>query len=69
MIAEVQITNDGGDATHIDRNTIEIDGLFMVRTKLIGNTLSSGTPFGHFIDVHYQSTGLTSKNKAPNFYL
>lgn len=68
MIAEVQITNDGGDATHHDRNAVEIDGLFMVRTKLTGNTLSSGTPFGHFIDIHYQSTGVTSKNKAPNFY-
>ena len=25
-------------------------------------------PFCHEVDIHYQSTGMATKNKAPNFY-
>lgn len=69
MLAEVQFTNAGGDATHIDRALIEVDGIIMVRCYLSANSMNGGAvPFLHFIDIHYQSTGITTKNKAPNFY-
>jgi hypothetical protein len=25
-------------------------------------------PFCHEVDIHYQSTGMATKSKAPNFY-
>lgn len=69
MIAEVQFTNAGGDATHIDRALLEVDGVIMVRCYLSANSMNGGAvPFLHFIDIHYQSTGTATKNKAPNFY-
>ena len=67
MIAEVAFTNYGGDATHFDRAVIETDGLLAVMTKLTANT-TGVDPFLHYVDIHYQSTGLPTKNKAPNFY-
>jgi hypothetical protein len=70
MIAEVAFTNAGGDATHYDRADIEIDGLVIVRIELTANSLNAATdPFLHMCDIHYQSTNIGSKNKAPNFYV
>ena len=71
MIAEVQFTNLGGDATHFDRNKLSVDGLILVRMWRDSNdpadTLNQD-PYVHFVDLHYQSTNLATKNKAPNFY-
>jgi len=37
--------------------------------ELLANTMNGGAkPFVHSIDIHYQSTGVNTKNKAPNFY-
>lgn len=70
MIAEVQISNAGGDASHIDRALLEVDGLILVRVTLTANTLNAATDvFGHMLDIHYQSTGCPTKNKAPSFYV
>lgn len=69
MIAEVQMSTSGGSATEIDTDLLEVDGLIMVRCYLVSNTMDGGAlPFLHMIDIHYQSTGLNTKNKAPNFY-
>jgi hypothetical protein len=69
MIAEVAFTAEAADATHFDRDDIETDGLVSVRTRLTANTMDGGAvPFAHFVDIHYQSTGLPTKNKAPSFY-
>lgn len=69
MIAEVAFTAATADATHFDRDDIEIDGLILVKTELTANSLNAATdPFVHYIDIHYQSTCIGSKNKAPNFY-
>jgi len=72
MIAEVQFTSNGGSATTIDRNTIVVDGLILVRvyrTKAnVADTLNQA-PFGHTCDIHYQSNNLATKNKSPNFYV
>lgn len=71
MIAEVQFTNNGGTGGLIDSNTIRVDGLILVRAyRIKGNpadTLNQA-PFGHTCDIHYQSTGIGTKNKSPDFY-
>lgn len=71
MIAEVAFTNSGGDATHIDNATIQVDGILMCRTYRdpgdAADTLDQN-PFILFVDIHYQSTNIATKNKAPNFY-
>ena len=71
MIAEAVITTStpGGTATLIDRALIEPDGMLMTRVFLSANSMN-GTPepFLHFSDIHYQSTNLATKQKAPAFY-
>lgn len=70
MIAEVAFTAETADATHFDRDDIEVDGVIMVATSLNANTLNAATdPFVHYIDIHYQSISIGTKNKAPNFYV
>ncbi len=29
---------------------------------------TAGDLFVHFVDLHYQSSGIGTKNKSPNFY-
>lgn len=71
MIAEVQFTNAGGTGGLLDSNTIAVDGLLLVRIHRdptdVADTLNQDT-FVHMVDIHYQSTNLATKNKAPNFY-
>ena len=71
MIAEVQFTSDGGSATTIDRNTVRVDGLILVRAyRIKGNAADTlnQAPFGHTCDIHYQSNNSATKNKSPDFY-
>ena len=73
MIAEAQLSTVGGSAVSIDTAQLETDGIIQARVYLDSNdlTVSSNTapaPFVHFVDVHYQSKEIGSKNKAPDFY-
>ena len=69
MISEVQLSNDGGTAGLLNTANLEPDGVILVRTFLSANSLSPATnPFLHYVDIHYQSTSLGTKQKAPNFY-
>lgn len=72
MIADLQATNAGGDATHIDRARIEVDGILLLRIYRdpgdAADTLNQDT-FLHFVDMHYQSTNMATKQKSPNFYV
>ena len=72
MIAETVASDDGGSAVTLNTNDLEVDGLIQCRVYLDSNDLvSSGAPvnpFLHFVDIHYQSTGLATKNKAPDFW-
>ena len=72
-IDEIQITNDGGDATHFDRALIEPDGV--IKMALITTTIptitgsaTSDLPYLFTVDVHYQSTNIATKAKVPDFY-
>jgi hypothetical protein len=72
MIAEVQFTNNGGTGGLINSNTIQVDGVIIVRIYRdpadVADTLNQD-PFVHYVDIHYQSTNLPTKNKSPNFYV
>lgn len=69
MIAEVQLSSSTPTALQLDSALIEPDGLIMVRTYLLSNTMSPATePFAHFVDIHYQSTNIGTKNKVPDFW-
>lgn len=70
MIAETVASDGGGLLT---TNDLEVDGIIMSRLYLDSNDLQTSNasvvnPFVHFVDIHYQSTGLPTKNKAPNFW-
>lgn len=72
LIAETLITSDGGSANTLDVNQMEVDGILQCRVYVDSNDTHSVSgvvePFIHFVDIHYQSTNLPTKNKAPNFY-
>lgn len=72
-VAEVQASVTGGSSTAITLEDLEVDGLIQCRIYLDSNDiitsdLSTVAPFVHFVDIHYQSTGLPTKNRAPDFW-
>lgn len=73
IITEVQLSAASPSASQLDSDSIEVDGLILCRVYLSANnlTISGGLapkPFLHFADVHYQSTNIGTKNKAPPFW-
>lgn len=69
MIAETQLSISGGSATQLDTDFIEIDGIIMGRVELTANSMTGvPEPFLHFIDIHYQSTGIATKLRNTPFY-
>lgn len=71
MITEVQLSSAGGSATLLDTALIETDGILLanwVQTAIPTITGTIVEPFIHFVDLHYQSTGIGTKNKSPAFY-
>jgi hypothetical protein len=73
MICEAPCSIIGGSANLFNTSVLEVDGLMFGRIYLESNdiTVSSGPQpgiFVHFIDIHYQSTGVPTKNRAPSFY-
>lgn len=68
-IDEAALSNNGGSATLLDRNLIEVDGLIIGTLKLTTlPTITGGNLFVHTCDIHYQSNSMATKQKAPNFY-
>lgn len=73
MVAETALSVSGGSVTQIDTDDIEPDGLILCRFYHDSNdiTVSVGqppNPFVHFIDLHYQSTGVPTKQRSPDFW-
>lgn len=69
---EIQCSTTGGSATLLNTTDIEIDGIIGVHYDLDTiPTITGGTgkPFIFAIDLHYQSTGIPTKQKSPNFYV
>lgn len=72
-ITEVQLSAASPSASQLDSDNLEVDGLILVRAYLSANgiTVSSGAtpaPFLHYVDIHYQSTNIGTKNKSPGFW-
>lgn len=70
-IDEMQLSQAGGSATLLDTALLEPDGLILVHFDVpVIPTITGGAlkPFIHYIDIHYQSTNVGTKNKAPSFY-
>jgi hypothetical protein len=73
IISEVQLSASSPSASQINTGVLEVDGLILVRVYLSANniTVSGGgvpEPFLHFVDIHYQSSNLGTKQRAPDFY-
>ena len=72
-ITETQLSAASPSASQLDSDDLEVDGVILCRAYLSANniTVSSGSvpaPFLHYVDVHYQSTGIGTKQKAPDFW-
>ena len=71
-IEEVQLSSAGGSASLLDSTLVEADGVIgMNYTQTTVPTITGGAPnepFVFFIDIHYQSTGIGTKQKAPPFF-
>jgi hypothetical protein len=72
VVSEVQITAQAPTASQLQSSTIEVDGEMLVHLKMTTlPNISGGTqnkPYIGHVDLHYQSTGVGTKNKAPDFY-
>ena len=73
MVAEEIISTPGGSGSLLNTNNITVDGLMFGRVFLsaCNITVSSGPPvfpFLHEVDIHYQSTNVGTKQKAPPFW-
>jgi len=71
-IEEVALTSAGGSASLLDNALVEVDGVLMVNMTVAGiPTITGGSPNEPCIfcvDLHYQSTGIGTKAKAPGFW-
>lgn len=72
-VDEIQISAASPTATQIDTDLLEPDGLLLCHYDIdVLPTVTGGTTpkiFIFAIDIHYQSTGIATKNKSPNFYV
>ena len=67
MIGEVQLSTSGA----IGGNALEVDGMILMRVwrdPADGADTATQAPFLHTVDLHYQSTNLATKGKAPDFW-
>ena len=72
LIAEVQLSAAAPTASQLDSNDIEPDGVIvlrMFRDPADGSDTLDVAPFVHYVDIHYQSTSIGTKQKAPDFYV
>lgn len=71
-VDETQLSSAGGVGGLLNTNLLEVDGVLLINYVVSSiPTISGGTsaaPFIFTVDLHYQSTGLATKNKSPNFY-
>jgi len=71
MLAEIQLSATAPSATQIDSDIIEPDGVILVRCfrdPTDGADTLDQVPFLHFVDVHYQTSNIGTKQKSPDFY-
>ena len=70
LVVEEACSAPSGAGGLLITEDLEVDGLILVRFEVTGNTMDGGAlPFIHKVDMHYQSSGLPTKGKAPDFYV
>lgn len=72
-LTEVIISGPSATVALFDRDDFEPDGVieltFEMDTNSLTNSVTVLDPYIHFVDLHYQTTGLIgTKDKAPDFY-
>jgi hypothetical protein len=68
-IDEIALSTAGGSAALLNTTNLEVDGLILITLKVTTlPTITAGSLFIHTVDLHYQSTNVGTKAKAPNFY-
>jgi hypothetical protein len=71
MISEIQLSATSPSASQLDSDDIEVDGLLLVRLYRDptdgADTLDQDT-FVHYVDIHYQSTNMATKDRNTPFY-
>lgn len=74
IISEAQYSDSTPTGIQVDTDLLEPDGVIEMTFEVDANdiTVSGGgvpDPFIHFVDIHYQTTGLIgTKDKVPDFY-
>lgn len=69
FITEVQLSAVSPSASQIDVYQLEPDGLLKMSSIVTSiPTVTAGSLFIEYIDIHYQSNNTGTVNKAPNFY-
>ncbi len=70
FITEVQLSAASPSASQIATAQLEPDGLLKMNSIVTSiPTITGGSLFIEYIDIHYQSTNVGTKQKAPNFYV
>ena len=71
-IDEIQLSAVVPAADQLTTGDLEVDGIISINlSPSVIPAISGGSPnqpFFLFADLHYQSTGVATKNKVPNFY-
>lgn len=71
MLDELQLSSSTPSGSQLDTALLEPDGVILLRLYRdpvdAADTLNQG-PFVHFVDIHYQTDRVNTKNKVPNFY-
>lgn len=69
-LTEVIISGASATAALFDRDALEPDGVIELTLEMDATNLTGtpSDPFIHYVDIHYQSTNIGTKDKAPDFY-
>ena len=71
-ITEIVISAATATAALFDKDDLEPDGVILMTLEMDANNLTDSVgvtdPFIHYVDIHYQSTNIGTKDKAPDFY-
>lgn len=74
ILTETQYSDSSPTGLQVDTDLLEPDGVIELTLEVDANdmTVSEGAvpnPFIHYVDIHYQTTGLIgTKARAPDFY-
>ncbi len=70
FLTEVVISGDSSTVALFDRDDFEPDGVIELTFEMDANNLTGtpSNPFVHYVDIHYLSRNIGTKQKAPDFY-